>query len=96
MESLNVEGFEPKALQIRPSVHYWMNEYIEAFKVLSGRRNVGMVPNPIALSEIVVYASLYELDDHEDFIHCISEMDDGYLIKMAEQQERKRAKAEKK
>lgn len=73
-----------------------MTEYIEAFKVLSGRRNVGMVPNPILLSEIVTYANLYELDDIEDFIYCVSEMDDGYLIKMAEQQERKRAKAEKK
>lgn len=93
---MDTGDFVPKALQIRPVVQYWMPEYIEAFKVLSGRRTVGMSPNPISLSEIVTYANLYELDDIEDFIYCVSEMDDCYLIKMAEQQERKRSKAEKK
>lgn len=71
-----------------------MIRYLKAFKLLSGRRQIGMSANPILVSEMVVVAtSVYIFDDLEDFVLIMSDMDDGYL---AANSKKAASKAEKK
>lgn len=62
-----------------------MERYLKAFRLLSGRRQVGMSANPIAISEMVVVATeIYIFDDLEDFVLIMSEMDDGFITASSE------------
>lgn len=67
-----------------------MIPYVKAFKLLSGRRQVGMTANPIQISEmLLVVKNIYIFDDLEEFVLLMSEMDDGYLAASAKKQSKK-------
>lgn len=73
-----------------------MTPYVKAFKLLSGRRQVGMAANPLMISEMIAVATdVYLVDDIEDFIRVISYMDDGFLMASAAKSEAKSRKNSK-
>lgn len=56
-----------------------MEEYFQAFFILSSRRQNGMSVNPILYSDIVLYASTHLKYNFELFEHLIILMDNHYL-----------------
>lgn len=76
-------GTEPKALENRPMMYEWMKEYFKAFNTLSQTRQFGMGPNPISLSEILAYISIFGTDDREAFVHHVLMMDEAFLSSQA-------------
>jgi hypothetical protein len=53
--------------------------YIESFFELSTCRSAGMGEGPIPFTAIIQFATLYEVDDIEDFNYVIRKMDNAYL-----------------
>jgi hypothetical protein len=81
----------PRALETRPRVHQWMEEYITAFNVLNDTRTAGMAPNPISLSEILAYLKLYGASDTGEFVAYIMAMDSAFLSAQLKKAEREKA-----
>jgi hypothetical protein len=52
-------GFTPHALQIKPILDGLAAEVANAYNMLAARRTSGMVPNPIALSEISAWIHIF-------------------------------------
>ena len=75
----NQSGHLPESLATKPDMHSWMIEYFGAFKLLSSRRQVGMVANPISLVDIQAYINLYGATDLREFVEFITMMDSTYL-----------------
>lgn len=72
-------GIEPKALESKPLIPAHLEEYIQAFNILSTRRQVGMSKNPITLVEIMQYVNLFGCTEADIFILHIIRMDLTYL-----------------
>lgn len=86
------------ALQNRPSLNKWVNEYWEAFQVLIQSRAVhqGGI-GPIPLSEIVAYIDcvyIRDVDDRLTFIKMIQSLDNVY-VKHINTKAQQRAKADR-
>lgn len=56
-----------------------MEEYIDAFTLLTSRRQSGFAVQPITLSEIWVYIDRHSVTDSEYFVELIILMDNTYL-----------------
>lgn len=87
LEDLESEtGVTPKALLNRPNVTAEMYEYTWAFTILSAKRNVGIVPNPIYLGDIKAFIDLFgaPLHGNEVFIKLLAQMDNHFLTKTME------------
>lgn len=65
-----------------------MKEYIKAFNTLSSTRQYGMGPNPITLTEILAYLTIWDVDDRDEFIHHMLAMDSAFLDAKARKAER--------
>jgi len=73
-------GRTPRALKIRPTLYFDMAFYYEAFWELSSHRTSnGMGPNPLALTEIVSYCSMYEVDDKPLFARFMRACDATFI-----------------
>jgi hypothetical protein len=72
---------EPEALASKPYLPDFLTMYIEAFSHLSAQRRISAEGHdPIQLSEIMIYASEFEidLDDRSIFIRHVCVMDRAY------------------
>lgn len=56
-----------------------MIEYINAFDILSSRRQCGMTVNPISMSDIFAYLKIFGSTDAEVFVKHIITMDAVFL-----------------
>ena len=78
-----------------PNIEY-LHFYIDAFRELSTCRISGMGLSPIPFTSIVQYASIYEIEDFDEFLYLIRVMDNTF-IKLREKKEKsKNASATKK
>lgn len=78
----------PQALENRPEFFDWMREYFDAFDILSATRTYSMGPNPISLSEMLAYLSIYGSDDPHRLIQYVLKMDSAYLTAHTEKAKR--------
>ena len=89
---------EVQALQTRPKLNLWVQEYWDAFQILTGSRIVhqGGV-GPIPLSEMVAYMDatyLVDVDERLKFIRMIQSLDSVYVSHINEKAKREsKAKA---
>lgn len=74
-------GKTPQALEDAPSLVSTTQEVVTAFGILSNKRAVGMVANPILLSEIEAYIKLFGPPSLPIpiFVEMIGLMDSKYL-----------------
>lgn len=73
-------GVTPDALLKRPSYDQEITWYLNAFFMLTGSRNNGMSIGRIPISEILAYASAFELiSSLEEFVTVITAMDVEYV-----------------
>lgn len=70
---------EPEALAKKPALSEFLVVYIEAFSLLSAQREIAMDGvNPVPLSEMLMYASEYEIEDRDTFIKHMCVMDRAF------------------
>lgn len=74
----------PPALENKPPLYDWMQEYLSGFYTLNNTRQYGFGPSPISLTEIHTYLQLYGASDPAAFIEHIMAMDSAFLIIKAE------------
>ena len=80
MDEISSLGINPSAYESKPEYSFWMHEFVEAFDVLSSRRSSGLFPNPIPLSEIILYDRTFPVSyDTDVFVKCIIMMDSAFL-----------------
>ena len=70
---------DPLALQNKPVLPLYLEEYYEAFHMLNGSRRLGMGVGPIPFSELMAYLQVYPTYDIDLFIYLIHTMDNEYL-----------------
>lgn len=83
LEDLEDKGLNPQALNSKPILNDWMQEYIIAFDILSSRRSIGFSLNPISMSDILAYIQIYSTNDIDSFVKFIIIMDSTFLSYMA-------------
>jgi hypothetical protein len=72
---------KPAALDRKPDLPYYLNEYVKAFNLLSTRRSSGFGGiNPLSMADILAYASAFKIRDLDRFTSHMITMD-GELIK---------------
>ena len=76
---METQGLKPQALNQKPTVYDWMQEYIIAFDILSSRRSVGFAPNPISMQEMLAYIQIYGASDVDSFVKYMIVMDSKFL-----------------
>lgn len=79
LEDLESKGLNPAALESKPTVYDWMQEYILGFDILSSRRSVGFSVNPISMSDILSYIQIFGCSDIDLFVKFIILMDATFL-----------------
>lgn len=86
-ERLKLRGKETP-LDTRPKYNDAANWYIEKFFILSNSRQIGMQPNPIQVSEMIILAQTFgTIGSLEEFIYIIQELDYIYLQTMSNKNE---------
>ena len=83
----------PPALENKPPLHDWMQEYLTGFYTLNQTRTYGFGPNPISLSEILGYIHIFGAPDPHSFVDYVLKMDVAFLTvkaKMAEQRSKEK------
>lgn len=82
-------GEIPAALLNRPKRWIWLEEYLNAFDILSSGRSIGFSRNPITFLEIVTYAQIYDVEDFDSFCLLIQHLDREFLEYLASQEKSK-------
>lgn len=72
-------GEIPQALQNRPVLSLWIEEYVQAFDILSISRQSSFDRGPISFGDIHLYAFRYDIEDFPLFCRMIQIMDVTYL-----------------
>jgi hypothetical protein len=91
-------GKLPQALRDKPSLPWYLHDYLRAFLDLNRRREYFMAQQPLQLSEIACYCREFDFDeDKEFFFKMMFECDAEYMEHHAEKakQERELEKAKK-
>lgn len=79
-------GRLPKALQDKPTLPWYLHDYLKAFLELNRRREYFMAEQPLQLSEIEVYCRNFDFDEDKDFFFkMMFELDNEYMAHRAEQ-----------
>lgn len=86
-------GKEPEPLQNKPEVFPDLVDVVQAFFTLSRSRQIGNVPSPILVSEMLAYAQVFGVDDLEMFVTYIQTADDVYLSNFMDRMKTENGKA---
>ena len=63
----------------RPIVEQNLAWYLQAFNILSSRRQAGMSLNPIQMGDIKSFLDIYPWHDVDSFVLYITQMDSKFL-----------------
>ena len=79
-------GKLPKALKDKPTLPWYLHDYLKAFLELNRRREYFHAEQPLQLTEISCFCHEFDFDEDKDFFFkMIFELDAEYMAHRAEQ-----------
>jgi hypothetical protein len=72
-------GITPPALKNKPSPDFLVRDIIRAFNLFQTKRIINQSLQPIQLTEIVAYLTLYPFYDTDLFVRLITKVDKYYI-----------------